>query len=405
LIFQDSIGIEIKENEVVLAFLRQTFKGVRLAAHSVYAVEDNMSKRELLEEIRSYISEFREENQIHTANLVMGLSNGEVILREIEYPMAVKENLQTTLIYDIDKYIPLPADEIYFDHQVIEEDRMNNQLKILLAVIKKRDCEPYLSFCRQWPGGVFGLCLSAVAAVNCYAFLSGKRKSPLNGRVREILMQPGDVLSDREVFQPSHLHNVGIPSSDLIPAFGLGLEVLWEAPIRINLLPQEVRKKPSRKGIYTLIGLVSLLILSIATCGGGYLYHRQLQLRLMEGEAKRLSLEVMTVTEMQERIKEIEARLETIREISEGEHSAVDILRELTQVIPDNTWVTEFRLMDKGIQLTGYAESASELIPLLEESPLFEDVAFRSAITKDAKQNKYRFVIGLNPVSLKEKEE
>jgi Tfp pilus assembly protein PilN len=405
LIFQDSIGIEIKEDEVVLAFLKQSFKGVRLAAHSAYAVEANKSKRELLGEIRTYISEFREENQIHTANLVMGLSNGEVILREVEYPMAVKENLQATLGYDIDKYIPLSADEVYFDHQVIEEDRGNNRLKIVLAMIKRTDCEPYISFCRQWPGGVFGLCLSAVATANCYVFLYGKRKSPLNGRVREILMQQGDVLSDREVFRPSSLHKVGIPSSDLIPAFGLGLEVLWEAPIRINLLPREVRKKPSRMGIYALIGLVFLLILAIATCGGGYLYRRQMQLRAMEGEAKRLSSEVSTVREMQENIKEIEARLETLKEISQGEYSALDILRELTQVIPDTAWVTDFRLTDKGIQLTGYAQSASELIPLLEESPLFEDVAFRSAITKDAKQNRERFVIGLNPVSLRESKE
>ncbi len=405
LIFQDSIGIEIKENEVVLAFLKQSLKGVRLAAHSVYAVEANKPKRELLEEIRSYISEFREENQIHTANLVMGLSNGEVILREIVYPLTVKENLQTTLTYDIDKYIPLSVDEIYFDHQVIEEDRGNNQLKILLAIMKKKDCEPYLSFCRQWPGGVFGLCLSAVAAANCYAFLSGKRKSPLNGRVRDILMQQGDVLSDREVFRPSSLHDAGISSSDLIPAFGLGLEVLWEAPIRINLLPQEVRKKPSRKGIYALIGLVSLLILSMATCSGGYLYRRHQQLKFMEGEAKRLSSEVTTVTEMQERIKEIAARLKTLKEISEGDHSALDILRELTQVIPDTAWVTDLKLTGKEIQLNGYAQSASELIPLLEGSPMFEDVAFRSAITKDVKQNKERFVIGLSPVSLKETEE
>jgi Tfp pilus assembly protein PilN len=375
--------------------LKQSFRGVRLAIHSVYSMESGKSEKEKVAAIRSFVSEFIDENQIHTGNLVIGLSNEEVMLREIEYPLAVKENLRSTLDYDIDKYIPLSADEIYFDHQVIEEDRGKNRLKVLLAMIKKTDCEPYLSFCRQWPGGVYGLSLPPVAIANCYAFLYGNKKQPLNDRIQEILVEGRDVLSDREVFEPSNLSRVGISSPGLIPSFGLALEVLWEGPIRINLLPQEIRKKPSRMGHFALIGLIILLFLSGAAWGGGHLFQQQMRLRVVDEEMKRLSSEVATVTEMQERIREIEDNIEILKGISEGGPSVLDMLKELTEIIPETAWVNDFRLTDKGVVLSGYAdvESASELITLLEGSPLFEDVGFSSAVRRDSRQNRESFNI------------
>jgi Tfp pilus assembly protein PilN len=405
LIFQDSIGVDVKEDELVLAYVKQSFRGVRLAAHSVYTTGTDKSEKEKLDAIPSFIAEFRKENQIQTNSLVIGLSNKKVMLREIEYPLAVKENLRSTLDYDIDKYIPLSADDIYFDYQVIEEDRGNNRLTILLGMIKKTDCEPYLSFCRKWPGGVYGLSASAVATANGYAFLSGDKKRPLNGRVREILTKGKEGLPDQDVFKPTVLENMGIPSFGLIAAFSLGLEILWDVPIRINLLPLEIRKRPSRVGQYVLIGLIALLFFFVTAWGGGHLFRQQMRLRAVIGETKRLSSEVATVTEFEERIKEIEENIATLKESKGDKHSILDILRELTETIPKTAWLNEFRLTDKGIQLIGYAESASELIPLLERSPLFEDVVFLSASTRDPRQKKERFHIGLKPVSLKESEE
>jgi Tfp pilus assembly protein PilN len=404
LIFQDSIGIDIKQDEVVLAYVKQTFRGVRLAAHSVYTMGTDKSEKEKLDALPSFLSEFKDENQIPTTNLMMGLSNKKVILREIEYPLAVKENLRSTLYYDIDKYIPLSADEIYFDYQVVEEDRANNRLKILLAMMKKTDCEPYLSFCRNWPGGVYGLCPSVVATGNCYAFLSGDKKYPLNEHIQEMLARNGEVLFDEDVFQSSNLRSLDIPSPNLIPAFGLALAVLWEVPVRVNLVPMEIRKRPSRIGHYALIVLIALLILSGAAWGGGHLLRERMRLRAMEEEAKRLSSEVATVTRMQERIKEIEEQIEVLKGAGCGGPSILDMLKELTEIIPETAWVKDFTLTDKGISLNGYAESASELITLLEGSPLFENVVFSSAVRTDAKEEKESFNIGLQPVASKESE-
>jgi len=194
------------------------------------------------------------------------------------------------------------------------------------------------------------------------------------------------------------LDRAGIPSQDLMVAFGLALQVLGEVPIRINMLPLEIRKKPSRIGYYTLIALAALVILLGMAWAGGHLFKQQMRLRSVEREIKQLSTEVGTVTKTQQRIRALEAKTEILRGIR-SPTSALDILRELTQVIPDTAWVTDLSLSDKGIRLNGFAQSASNLISLLESSPLFEDVVFLSAIVKDPKQNRERFNISLKLVN------
>jgi Tfp pilus assembly protein PilN len=59
-------------------------------------------------------------------------------------------------------------------------------------------------------------------------------------------------------------------------------------------------------------------------------------------------------------------------------------LEELTMLIPDDSWLTDFEFNgdEKKIILSGYSTSASKLIPILEDSKLFEKVKFTSPITK-----------------------
>jgi len=399
--FQESIGIDIRHSEVILAHLKKGVRGVKLAAHSVYSMETGQSEPEKLEAVKSFLTEFKKENHIGTNDIVVGIPGELSILREIEYPLAVKENLRSTLGFEIDRYVPLSADDICFDYQVIEEDRGHNRLKVLLAIVKKTDCAPYLAFCRQWPGGVFGLEVSAAAHANCHAFLSGSKTTPLSERAREIIRKNGNAPGDTEVFRPSSLNRVGIPSPDVIPAFGLALELLETVPLRFNLLPPALQKKPSRMGYYTLIGLSLLALLAGAAWGGGYLFQRHLRLKAVDDEIRRLAAEAATVRTMEDQISAIEAKLDTLKRISDRKPTGLEILKELTRVIPKTAWVTDFSLTEKGILINGFAQSASELVSLLEASPMFEDVAFLSAIVKDRKLESERFSIGFKAVTSK----
>jgi len=72
------------------------------------------------------------------------------------------------------------------------------------------------------------------------------------------------------------------------------------------------------------------------------------------------------------------------------------VIKELSERIPKSAWLLRFAYSDKGskIEIEGWADSASELIPLLEDSPLLKEVGFLSSITRSP-AGKERFRIGL----------
>jgi general secretion pathway protein L len=89
---------------------------------------------------------------------------------------------------------------------------------------------------------------------------------------------------------------------------------------------------------------------------------------------------------MQKEIDIIEKARTDIQQIKDLASSKLQILEDLTKIIPDDSWLTdfEFNADEKKVTLSGYSTSASKLIPILEESKLFTNVKFTSPITKRA---------------------
>jgi len=60
----------------------------------------------------------------------------------------------------------------------------------------------------------------------------------------------------------------------------------------------------------------------------------------------------------------------------------VEILRELTERIPDSTWIQRIEVNDGEVVINGLTDAASPLIALVEESPLFLSPRFPSPVTR-----------------------
>ena len=56
----------------------------------------------------------------------------------------------------------------------------------------------------------------------------------------------------------------------------------------------------------------------------------------------------------------------------------IRVLDELTQVVPDDTWLTRIQMDGATVRIHGESEGASSLIGLIEASDLFRDVRFSS---------------------------
>ena len=69
----------------------------------------------------------------------------------------------------------------------------------------------------------------------------------------------------------------------------------------------------------------------------------------------------------------------------------IQIVDELTQLIPDDTWLTRFALTKGEIQLQGESDTASSMIHIVESSEYFTDAHFRSPVTRNEATKKDRF--------------
>jgi len=65
-------------------------------------------------------------------------------------------------------------------------------------------------------------------------------------------------------------------------------------------------------------------------------------------------------------------------------------LKELTERIPQEAWLRTLNMDKQGIEITGQASAANQLIPLLENSPSFAGVEFTAPVTKAGDKEQFR---------------
>jgi Tfp pilus assembly protein PilN len=174
-------------------------------------------------------------------------------------------------------------------------------------------------------------------------------------------------------------------------AHELALAVATAKRVRpLDLLPAGLRpRRVTRAQAFTLtLAGVTALLLIIALLVPGYREQRRLD--RINAEIARLDPEVRAVERVVRELERKRKLLDTITILQAGALRPLPVLRELTELVPTDTWLTTLSLDPKGVELTGQAAAASALIPLLENSPRFERVEFSSPVTRGREKEQFR---------------
>jgi general secretion pathway protein L len=174
----------------------------------------------------------------------------------------------------------------------------------------------------------------------------------------------------------------GISRPDRIfSSLGVPLKGLIKTRFDLNLLPFEMRKKVRQIGKPLLVILTSLAVILSVTWGIGVLTHYSSELNAVNAEIKKRRPEVEIVDKLQKRQEEFRKEIEELEKIKAEEVSKNEMLKELTQVLPATVWIWNFKYNGKEVEVSGFADSASDLIPLIDKSPIFEKVEFSGPVT------------------------
>jgi len=89
--------------------------------------------------------------------------------------------------------------------------------------------------------------------------------------------------------------------------------------------------------------------------------------------------------------------LAALRTAQDGRIQALPFMRDLTNLVPQDGWLQALSIDRQGVEITGQANAASQLIPLLEASPWLERVEFTSPVTKGQDKERFRIRAAWEP--------
>jgi len=162
--------------------------------------------------------------------------------------------------------------------------------------------------------------------------------------------------------------------------------------LAINLLPAEKRTyEPAGTHLptYALTALVAALALALGARGPvqDWLYagHLEREMEALRPQLRELEATRASAEEAQERLRMLDGTRQSAR-------VPLEILHELTRILPQDVWLQQFSYDGATVSVTGDAAAASGLLQALAASPYFENPQFRTSISRSP-EGQERFTI------------
>ncbi|MGQ9647166.1 MAG: pilus assembly protein PilM [Thermodesulfobacteriota bacterium] len=441
-----SFGIDFKKSHLILTLLKRSFGRIKLVDHEIHALVPEEPREEREAQLINLVNGFISKHTIHRRKVSISIPREKVVARFIRLPIATQENLRKVLEYEVSKYTPFEIEEVYFDYQVLRKDSewldlfavfvRKEDVDAYLALVKKVGIQPLsiqipstaalnLFFYHKMAGQDESAVLLDVTApffeMNLIqgndwkesfhlSLPSEDQESKIINTFRRCGLK-SDAISKSTFFvfgldasekMLASLHETGqvkgvsspplhriqletgaSGAEKIFPSIGLPLKGLIPTSLDLNLLPFEMRKKVREIGKPVSIILASLVVILSLTWGIGVFYQYKNALNAVDNEIKNRKPAVEAVEQLQRQRDALRKEIAEIEKIQSAETSKVEILRELTQLLPTTVWIWNFKYAGRELEISGFADSASELISILDRSPLFERVEFLAPVTKE----------------------
>jgi general secretion pathway protein L len=253
-----------------------------------------------------------------------------VLTRTLTLPLAAEENLREVLSFEMDRHTPFAADQVYYDYVINRRSPAGKNLSLQLFVA---------------PRPLVDEAMARLSAAG---------------------IQP-DVTS-------THAPDGSVEES-------------------INLLPADKRYNRDTLLRRMNLSLAVLAILLVTTAIIVPLLQKGRMIRTLEAEVQVAAIAAEGTSQLRQEVEKLVEGSRYLVNKKRTEPTTVELLDEMTGIIPDHTWVNRIDIDGGEIQLHGQSGSAAELIALIETSETFGNAQFRSPLTQVVRTDEERFHI------------
>jgi Tfp pilus assembly protein PilN len=434
-----SLGVYLDRSGLTLAQMQKGFTGIRLAH-----LERFLRAGENLDSLEARLREIISPWEVTNCPVNLAVGRDLAFFREVVLPVAARDNLAQVVGYELDRFLPLPAAQLFYDYQILKETESG--IHLMLMALPREPVEECLELLTRLGLRPVSLEPGPVAVANTFALLGEKPPSSwlilqeeprgleltcIRGRTlvfsRPLRPQPpqkpaaallaeiqhleagghppqslglcGQVAAAAQITAVAREGNLSIitpdnfsipglpPGKDLetgaLAAMGAALRGVGKVPVQINLLPPEERAAAGPSG-FSLNRLLLLAFMAFALLwGGSLMIHKRVLLYQVDQQLARLTPEVRQVGKQLEESRALAKQLQNLRHLEQSPNR-LNVLKDLTQLIPQHTWLFNLRINRQNLEMGGMSKSAADLIPLLEKSGWLTKTEFASPIVTDA---------------------
>lgn len=260
--------------------------------------------------------------------IILSLPANKVLNKALTLPLVTEINLREVLGFEMDRQTPFTLEQVYYDHVVSKRDAKNGTLEVDLFVTPKTYIDSLL-----------------------------------------------DQLRGLDI-RPHHV-SVQQPGAD--------------SALLDNLVPDEARqrRRDASRVVNLLLFLLALILLAAVI--GQPMVEKSGTVDMLEAEVDVAMQKAQVVQRLGEEVEQLAMGSDFLIKKKKSTPLVIDILDELTRILPDDTWVNQLSIKNEELQFQGFADSAAALIPLIEASDTLHNPRFRASVTSSRTSDAERF--------------
>ena len=134
------IGVDIGSSSIKIVELKETKKGYLLANYGIAHIPSEvivdgaiMDSSAVVEAIKNLIAE----KKIKTRDAAISVSGHSVIIKKITLPAMTEAELEESIQWEAEQYIPFPISDVNMDFHILEMVAGQSQMDVLIVAVKK----------------------------------------------------------------------------------------------------------------------------------------------------------------------------------------------------------------------------------------------------------------------------
>jgi hypothetical protein len=413
------LGVNIDSGSLNASLIDSTFRSVKHIKTEREALPENREERNSV--MAAALTKWQKEHM--PKGVVIGLPLQNFSWRTIEMPSMKRADMYKALLFELEKYLPLPVDEYVYDFLFTGSGKTGpNMVKILVFSIKKEILKSIMTIVKEAGLEILSVRCSTIDNLSGVMDIAGEKKLkgifvnstddayeiaglqdsmpvymkrfPKTADVKDEIeglatSYPGRLYVTGPIEQ-SVIGNLDSRKFQLLTPDLLAASFVKKTYFNLDFLPYEFAKPKKNYYPYMIGGLAAATILIFFITGLITWYKDRRAFERTEARIATIKSKASGMIEAQKKMDLLQKDRKVLIDFLNRSNRPVRTVSTLSKTLPVNAWLINLSIDDKGrVEMEGFSPMTADLIVALEKSKAFKNISFSAPIISKDKVERF----------------